>query len=394
MENMPPRNTESVIKYDVALLFPVLFLVGMGIVMVYSASSALALKKYGTDLFFIKKQAIFSIAGFMALILFIHLPYRIYKALAYPILVVAVGLLILIHIPGIGHSAGGSKRWILLAGVSFQPSEFAKLAMIIFMAYSLNKKKDRMKEFSIGFMPHILITGLLCGLIITQPDFGTVVIIGSITMAMLFIGGAKISHLAGMLLVAVPAGGLFMTTADYRVRRLMSFWDPWKYPLDEGYQVVNSLMAFGNGGIWGQGMGKGVQKLFYLPEPHTDFIFSVIGEELGLVGVLFILVLYSWIFWRGLMISLRTEDTFGSLLAAGITIALGLQVFVNMGVALGLLPTKGLTLPFLSYGGTSLIFSMVSVGILMNISSGIQTIRPVRSSSGRMRVKLSHELSS
>jgi cell division protein FtsW len=185
-----------------------------------------------------------------------------------------------------------------------------------------------------------------------------------------------------------------MTTADYRMRRLMSFWDPWKYPLDEGYQVVNSLMAFGNGGIWGRGMGKGVQKLFYLPEPHTDFIFSVIGEELGLVGVLLILILYLWIFCRGLMISLRVQDTFGSLLAAGITISLGLQVLVNMGVTLGLLPTKGLTLPFLSYGGTSLIFSMASVGILMNISASMNATHPVLHHSRRMKVRLSHDVSS
>jgi cell division protein FtsW len=391
---MPAKNPESLIKYDVTLLFPVLFLVGMGIVMVYSASSALAMKKYGTDLYFIQKQAIFAVAGFLALVLFIHLPYKIYRAMAYPVLMVALFFLILIHIPGIGHSAGGSKRWITLAGFSFQPSEFAKLALIIFLAYSLDKKKERMKEFSIGFMPHIMIAGLLCSLIIVQPDFGTVVIIGMITTVMLFIGGAKLTHLFGMLLLLIPAGAMFMTTAEYRVRRLMSFWDPWKYPLDEGYQVVNSLMAFGNGGIWGKGMGKGVQKLFYLPEPHTDFIFSVIGEELGLVGVLLILVLYFWIVCRGLMISLKVEDTFGSLLAAGITISLGLQVFVNMGVTLGLLPTKGLTLPFLSYGGTSLIFSMVSVGILMNISSHMTSLRPAMGPSGRMRVRLSHDLSS
>ena len=388
---MVPEKKESAIKYDVALLFPILFLVGLGIVMVYSASSAIAFKKFGDDLYFIKKQALFSAAGFVILILFSHLPYRLYRPLVYPILLVACLFLAAIHIPGIGHSAGGSKRWLLISGISFQPSEFAKLALIIYLAYSLSRKGELMRDFYIGFVPHMLVLGLLSCMIITQPDFGTVVILGMITWVMLFLGGARLTHLLALLLAIVPPGYLFMTSAEYRARRWMSFLDPWQYPTDEGYQIVNSLMAFGNGGIWGSGIGKGVQKLFYLPEPHTDFIFSVIGEELGLFGVFLILVLYIWIFWRGLMISMKTEDAFGSLLAAGITVGLGLQVLVNMGVALGLLPTKGLTLPFLSYGGTSLLFSMAAMGILMNIGVGSTAGVPVRHSSKNMKIRLRHD---
>jgi cell division protein FtsW len=282
---------------------------------------------------------------------------------------------VLVHVPKIGFSAGGSARWIKLGIFSFQPSEFARLSLIIYLAYSLSKKKEHMREFLIGFFPHVIILGVLCMLIIIQPDFGAVVILGIITWIMLFVGGARVFHLAATLLAFIPFGYHFMASAEYRMKRLMSFLDPWQYPSDEGYQIVHSLMAFGTGGIWGTGIGKGYQKLFYLPEPHTDFIFSVIGEELGLIGVICILGLYTLIFWRGIKISINTEDAFGSLLALGITSAIGLQVAINMGVALGLLPTKGLTLPFLSYGGTSLVFSMASIGILMNISSSNAEIK-------------------
>ena len=391
---MSNPEKDNFFKYDVALLFPVLFLVGLGIVMVYSASSALALKKFGSDIYFIKKQVTFSMLGFMALVICRHLPYGFYRAMAYPIFLIGVVLLLAVHIPGLGHAAGGAKRWIQIAGFSFQPGEFAKLALIIFLAYSLSKKKEKMMEYAIGCFPHFVVLGLLSGLIIIQPDFGTVVILGMITFVMLFFGGARLSHLIYTLLVVAPIGYIFLTHAEYRTKRMMCFLDPWQYSSDGGYQIVNSLMAFGNGGVWGSGIGKGVQKLFYLPEPHTDFIFSVIGEELGLVGVAMILGLYFWIFWRGLLIAFRAQDTFGSLMAAGITTALGLQVCINMGVALGLLPTKGLTLPFLSYGGTSLIFCMASVGILMNISAYNSKTIPVRYSGHRVKVKLSHDFSS
>ena len=363
------NDKKPAFHYDVMLLFPVLFLVGIGIVMVYSASSALALKKFGNDLYFLKKQAFFSIMGFSALVVCRHLPYDLYRSLVYPILFAAILSLMAVKVPGLGYTAGGSTRWLHIAGFTFQPSEFARVALVIFLAYSMNKKAELMKRLSVGFFPHMVIMGIFAGLILIQPDFGSAVILGMVTWIMLFVGGARILHLGGTLLALLPVVFVFMVSAEYRLKRLMSFTDPWKYPSDEGYQVVHSLMAFGSGGIWGTGIGKGYQKLFYLPEPHTDFIFSVIGEELGLMGVMLILVLYVVIFWRGILIALDTKDTFGSLMAVGLTTAIGLQVCVNMGVALGLLPTKGLTLPFLSYGGTSLIISMASVGILMNISA-------------------------
>ena len=202
-----------------------------------------------------------------------------------------------------------------------------------------------------------------------QPDFGSVVILCAITWIMLFVGGVGLRYLASSLLLLLPAAYFLMFNADYRIRRLTSFMDPWRYPTEEGYQIIHSLMAFGTGGLWGSGIGRGYQKLFYLPEPHTDFIFSVIGEELGLIGVLVILGLYTLILWRGVGIARNAKEPFSAYLALGITAAILLQVCVNMGVALGLLPTKGLTLPFLSYGGTSLLINMASIGILMNIGA-------------------------
>ncbi|MBU1711910.1 MAG: putative lipid II flippase FtsW [Proteobacteria bacterium] len=360
---------ESLGYYDLKLMFPVLILVTIGIIMVYSASSVLAFKKFGTDFYFLKKQALFAMAGFIGLVCARHFPYGHLKSLAYPILIIAIILLGSIFIPGIGYSAGGSARWLRIGGFTVQPSEFARLAMIIYLAYSLDKKNGELKNFSVGFLPHIVVLGILTALIALQPDFGSVVILGAITWLMLFVAGVRIFHLVPPLLLLVPIGYIYMVSAGYRARRLMSFWDPWQYSANEGYQIIHSLMAFGTGGLWGTGIGQSYQKLHYLPEPHTDFIFSVIGEELGLFGVTIILSLYVLILWRGVSIAKNADDSFGTFLATGITSAIAIQVCTNMGVALGLLPTKGLTLPFLSYGGTSLLVNMASIGILMNIGT-------------------------
>lgn len=368
-KQITPKAPRQPLNYDIQLLFPVLFLVGIGIVMVYSASSALALKKFGSGYHFLKKQAIFALLGIVVLVTCRHFPYRLYRSLTYPFLAFAVILLVAIKFSGFGYSAGGSARWLRFGGFSFQPSEFVRFALVIYLAYSMDKKKDKLQDFYVGFMPHILVLGILTALILIQPDFGSVLILGAVTWIMLFVGGVRLLHLFSSLMVILPILGYFMISAEYRIKRLMSFLNPWKYPTDAGYQVVHSLMAFGTGGLWGTGIGKGYQKLFYLPEPHTDFIFSVIGEELGLLGVLVILGLYVLIFWRGIWIARNTEDTFGAFMAVGLTAAIGLQVCVNMGVALGLLPTKGLTLPFLSYGGSSLLMNMAAIGILMNIEA-------------------------
>ena len=356
------------VVYDLGLLFPVLLLVGMGIVMVYSASSALALKKFGSDYFFLKRQALFSLIGIVVLVCFSYIPFRLYRVFTYPALL--LGFLMLAAVfTGWGVTAGGSSRWLQIGLLRFQPSELARMALVIYLAYSMSKKDELLRDFYVGFLPHMLVLGLFLLLLMAQPDFGSVVIFAVLTGIMLFVGGCRISHLVGVVLLLAPMIWLFMHQAEYRVRRLMSFWDPWQHSADEGYQIVHSFMAFGTGGITGAGIGKGYQKLFYLPEPHTDFIFSVIGEELGLIGVMIVIVLYGIMLMRGIRIARHAQDRFGAFLAMGITVAIGLQVCINMGVTLGLLPTKGLTLPFLSYGGTSLLINMAAMGIMMNIGA-------------------------
>lgn len=356
-------------QYDLTLLFSVLLLVGIGLVMVYSASSAVAMKKFHSDIYFLKKQAMYAALGVVAMVACRSVPLTVFRAAIYPMLALSVIFLVAVQLPEMGVTAGGATRWLRLGQFSFQPSEFARFALVAYLAYSMSRKHERIREFAIGFLPHVLVLALISLLISLQPDFGSVVILGAITWLMLFVGGVRLTHLGLSIVVFMPFGFFFLTGASYRLERLTSFFDPWAHATDGGYQIVHSLMAFGTGGIWGKGIGQGYQKLFYLPEPHTDFIFSVIGEELGLAGVMVILALYLVIFVKGVRIALRSPDRFTSYLAAGITIALCLQVGVNMGVALALLPTKGLTLPFLSYGGTSLLLNMASVGLLMNVGA-------------------------
>lgn len=354
--------------YDVILLLGVLLLVGTGIIMVYSASSVLAAKRFGDNYYFLKRQVLFALFGGVALIICRYVPYTLYKRLVYPFLLSGIMLLVALQIPGWAHEVGGAKRWLRFLGWSFQPSEFAKLALIIYLAYSMSKKQENIKNFTIGFLPHVMVLGCILILILIQPDFGTASVIGLITWLMLFIGGVKVSYLLTAGVALLPVAYFILINADYRLRRIIAFLNPWKYENDAGYQITHSLMAFGSGGVFGKGLGNSHQKLFYLPEPHTDFIFSVVGEELGLIGVCGIIGIYTVIICVGLRLAMRSSDLFATYLAVGITVAIGVQVIVNIGVVLGLFPTKGLTLPFVSYGGSSLILSMASIGILMNIS--------------------------
>jgi cell division protein FtsW len=368
MNETRPAKAKTMI-YDIKLLFAVLFLTGVGLVMVFSASSVLALEKFDSSYYFLKKQAVFSVAGILVLVACSHIPYRLYRFLAYPLLVLGIGLLGAVHLPGLGMAAGGSLRWLRLGPLTFQPVEIARVALIVFLAYSLSKKQETLDRFSIGFVPHVLLLAMFAIPLMMQPDFGSVVIFAALTWLMMFVAGVPLRHLLTACLLAAPLIYYLMLDATYRLKRWISFLDPWQYPASEGYQIIHSLMAFGTGGVWGTGIGKGYQTLFYLPEPHTDFIFAVIGEELGFLGVLAILALFGLILWRGTRIAFRCQDAFGMFLAAGLIFGIALSVSINMGVTLGLLPTKGLTLPFLSYGGTSLLINMASIGILMNIGA-------------------------
>lgn len=351
------------------LLFPVLLLCGIGIVMVYSASSAISMEEHNTLFYYMKRQSMFLGLSLCVMFVAASFPHKLYNSFAYIILLAALVLLIAVLVPALNVRAGGADRWLRLGGFTFQPAEFAKLALILFLGYSLAKKQEMIQRFSVGFFPHALIFGVFAGLIIFQPDFGTIVVLGVICWGMMFIAGVRIWHLLLPLPLLVPLVYFLVYKVEYRMVRIMTFLNPWDDPYNTGYQIIHSLKAFGSGGLFGEGIGLGMQKMHYLPEPHTDFIFSIIGEELGLAGVLVILGLYGIILVRGCRIAKASPEMFGAITAAGLTLYLGIQVIINTGVALGVLPTKGLTLPFISYGGTSLVINMAAMGILMNIGA-------------------------
>jgi cell division protein FtsW len=355
--------------YDYMILIPVICLVGLGLVFVFSASSHLAEHRLGDNYFYLKRQALFCILGFVFMILAKNIPYKIYSKAAYPLLLVSSCLLILLFIPGFGHKVGGASRWLKLAGFSFQPSELAKFSLAIYMAYSMAKKGSDMRSFSKGLLPHLLVAGAFMLLIVLQPDLGTAVIIGFWVVILLFVGGVNFLHLFSLLLVCAPVLIWLILHADYRLKRWWAFINPWDDPKGIGFQIIHSFLAFGSGGIFGTGLGNSKQKLFYLPEAHTDFILSIAGEELGFLGVSLIIALFGILVMRGIKVSLNAPDLYSSYLAFGLTLLIGLQVIVNIGVVMGLLPTKGLTLPLMSYGGSSLVLNLLAIGILLNISS-------------------------
>lgn len=352
---------------DKLLIISTLGLVAFGAVMVYSTSYVVAMRKFGDGFYFVEKQIIFALIGFSAFLAASRMPYEFYKKLTYPLLILSAVFLVMLMIPGMGHSAGGAKRWLKLPGFTFQPSEFAKFAVVVFMAYSLEAKKNVIKDFSLGFLPNIIIPGVIIALIMREPDFGTAVTLGFLVFIMNFIAGVRLRYLGGLALAAIPVFYVVVTNFSYMMKRLLIFLDPWADPDGAGFQIVQSFIAFGSGGIWGVGLGDGLQKLLYLPEAHTDFIFSIIGEEFGLVGVTVMVALYIAYLICGVKIASSAKDLFGKYLALGLTFMVSLQALINMAVVLGILPPKGLPLPFISYGGTSLIVSMFSSGVLLNI---------------------------
>ncbi|MBW2302461.1 MAG: putative lipid II flippase FtsW [Deltaproteobacteria bacterium] len=355
--------------YDYVLLIPTLLLLGLGLVAIYSASSFLAAHRMGDSYYFLKRQGGFCLLGLFLLIVAKNLPLGVYRKLVYPSLGISALLLLLVFVPGIGMRVGGASRWISIGGFSFQPSELAKLSLALYLAYSMSKKGDDMARFSTGFVPHLLVAGAFMGLILVQPDLGTCVIIAGWLLVLLFVGGVRFRHLLLLGLISAPGLAWLIWTSPYRLRRWWAFLNPWDDPQGLGFQIIHSFLAIGSGGIFGLGLGNSKQKLFYLPEPHTDFIFSILAEELGLVGVSVVVVLFGIVIARGIYIALNARDLYGSYLALGISCFLGFQVLINMGVVMGLLPTKGLTLPFLSYGGSSLVVSLLGIGILLSISA-------------------------
>lgn len=352
---------------DPVLTAVVVALVAFGVVMVFSASAVFASQRYDDPFHFLVRQGLFAFVGLGVMLGVARFDYHRYRALTYPVLGVAM-LLLFAVVLGFGRSAGGAQRWIAVGPVNIQPAEAAKLALILWLAYSLSKKAGRMRSFQIGFLPHALVAGFLMLLCLKQPDFGSAVMIGLLTFVLLFTAGARLGYLLGAVLLAAPVAYLLIATSDYRMRRIEAFLAPFEHRYGIGYQIAESLMSFGAGGPTGVGIGDSRQKLFYLPEAHTDFISAIIGEELGFVGVSLLLVAFALVVWRGLRIAARATDDYGTYLAIGITMFIGLQAFTNLAVAMGMLPTKGLVLPFISYGGSSLLVNCAAVGILLNVS--------------------------
>ncbi|RKG93465.1 putative lipid II flippase FtsW [Corallococcus terminator] len=383
MKTSPPTVP---VRFDPILLCAVLALVSLGLVMTYSASAVLAQDKLGDSLYFLKRQLVAAGLGVVGMAVMMKLGWRRLARLAYPLLLVAIVLMVLVAIPGIGTTAGGARRWIRLPGFSLQPAEVAKFAWLVYLSYSLAKKREKVATFSIGFLPHLALCGILVFLCMLQPDFGSSVLLVFMLFVLLFAAGTKLSYLVGSVLLALPLAFVAIATSPYRMKRILAFMDPWAHRHDVGYQVAESLMSIGSGGITGLGLGDGRQKLFFLPEAHTDFIFSILGEELGLIGVGLLVSLYAIVLWRGIRASLAAGETFGTYLGLGISSIIAFQATVNMCVAMGLLPTKGLTLPFVSYGGTSLVVLMGSAGVLLSLSANTQgAARPIRAGSSDLR---------
>jgi cell division protein FtsW len=358
---------------DPFLLAVVVLILTIGIVMVTSSSYIIASGKFGDGFFYTKKQGLAMVIGLAVMYLFSMVNPAIWKRAASPMLGVATIFLLLVFIPGVGVEMGGSHRWLKLPfGFHVQPSEVTKYAMIVFFARSLARKGDGIKDFAVGFLPHVLIMGLVVFLILLQPDFGGAVILTTVGFLMMFVAGVRIKHLLGSLVLCLPVLIQVAISAPYRWQRIISFINPWDDALNGAYQTIQSLLAFGCGGFWGVGVGKGIQKLFYLPQPHTDFIFAVVGEELGFSGVVLLILLFYLLVCRGFVVAIRSADEFHRYLAFGITALIGLQAIVNMAVAMGLLPTKGLALPLVSLGGTSLIMNLAGLGILMAITKAAQ----------------------
>jgi cell division protein FtsW len=355
------------LKSDRVLFTTTILLVGLSVVMVYSASAAVALEQFQRPYLFLIKQGMWAALGMTLLGVVMRVDYRIYRE---PVFiwsclgVVALALMAVLFSPPVNSA----RRWFGIAGIGVQPSELAKLAAIFFIAALLERRLHRINDVGYALLPIGIAVGCLVGLIMLEPDFGTALSLVLIAAVMVFAAGLSYRYIVGAVLVALPTIAIVAMSASYRRRRLLTFLNPWEDPLGDGFQVIQSLIAVGTGGVWGKGLMNGVQKLFFLPEPHTDFIYSVISEELGLIGATAVLLCFAVITWRGLRIALRAPDTFGALLAVGLTTMVAVQAVVNISVALGLLPTKGFPLPFVSSGGSSLLINLLGMGILLNVS--------------------------
>ncbi|HHY13427.1 MAG TPA: stage V sporulation protein E [Thermoanaerobacterales bacterium] len=353
---------------DFIIIITVLLLLSIGIVMVFSSSSVWAFHRYKDSFYFLKRQLFSTGLGLLSMFFLMNYDYRNFAKFSKLVMIIVILLLILVLIPGIGHEINNARRWIKIMSFTIQPSEIAKLGVIIYTATGLANKRDKIGNLINGIMPFMIILGIVCLLILKQPDMSTAVVIAGTVMIMLFAAGAKMIHLASLVAAGLPLVVYFAMSEEYRWRRITSIFDPWADSLDTGYQLIQSLYALGSGGLLGLGLGRSRQKFFYLPEPQSDFIFSILCEELGFIGGTFVIILFLVLFWRGIRVAIKAPDYLGSILAAGIIGWIGFQSLINIGVVTASMPVTGLTLPFLSYGGSSLILTLMGIGILLNIS--------------------------
>lgn len=355
------------LQSDKWLFLATLALICASVVMVYSASALVALERFQQPYLFVTRQLMWASVGIAVLSIVMRIDYRSYRndKLIWALIALVGLMLVAVLFRG---PINGTRRWFGIGGFGIQPSELAKLAAIMFTAMILERRMQRINELSYSLVPIGLIVGGFVGLILLQPDFGTSVSLLAVVSVMVFAAGLSYRYLLGAALLALPALYVILMQADYRRRRLLTFMDPWADPLGDGFQIIQSLIAVGTGGVFGKGLMQGVQKLFYLPEPHTDFIFAVISEETGFIGATLVVLCFCVIAWRGLRTAMRAPDSFGAFLALGITLMLVLQAFVNISVVLGLMPTKGIPLPLVSNGGSSMLMNLLAVGVLLNIS--------------------------
>ena len=353
---------------DMWLFGAVVALVSVGVVMVYSASAIIAADRFRDPYFFLKKQLFWAVLGFGCLWAAMTLNYRILERIMLPLLVVSLVLLVLVLVPPFSQEINGTRRWFRWGPVSFQPAELAKFSLVVYLAHFLTRRREVVESFWLGLLPPLLVAGSMAGLVLLQPDLGSSLTLVVLVFCLLFLAGGRVRQMTLVAASALPLLAVAIYMAPYRLKRIMTFLDPWADPRGSGFQIIQSYLALGSGGLFGRGLGESKQKLFYLPEPYTDFIFAILGEELGLLGAVSVIGLFGLLIWRGIRIGLGAPDPFGALLALGLTALLACQTLVNLGVVTGALPTKGLPLPFISFGGSSLIMAMVSVGVLLNIS--------------------------
>lgn len=343
-------------------------LLAVGLVMVFSSSSVRALSDVGDAYYYLKRQLLWAILGLGAMFVMMRIDYWQIRRYARPFFFISFITLIVVLIPGVGKAAGGARRWIGYGIAQFQPSELIKLAVVVYMAWALSRSPEKVKSFTRGVLPYVILLGLLFFLILEQPDLGTAVAVAGTVVVMLFVAGARLGHLAGLGLAALPVLGYAIMGEEYRRSRFFAFLDPFADPQGSGFHIIQALYALGSGGLFGLGLGNSRQKFFYLPAEHTDFIFAILGEELGFVGAAFVVGLFVLLAWRGYRTAMAAPDTFSSLLASGLTTMVVLQALLNIGVVCGILPITGVPLPLVSYGGSSLVPTLAGLGIVLNIS--------------------------